>query len=284
MHRDARRATVLTILGLGLALAFAPEHSAAGPVSKLYLTAGVEIDTVQGATATQTPTTSSGQYPIAIGATIRTTANTTNLSGAEYSLGLVPTGADYPNPGILEIYDGTTDGAHNYAITYPNGLLYQFDLDWSNPTLLFSTASTGNGYEGITYDATNNSLWLSALRAGTVADYTLSGTLLSSFDTGHIQNASLALDPADNSLWIYNKTTDHDAAGPLFEQYNKTGALLSTARFAALIGDAQGILGGEFAPITTGAPEPSTLAMSGIAIMVSALIRFKRRRSLNIVE
>ena len=167
-----------------------------------------------------------------------------------------PTGTTYVLPSVFGpdgAYDSTSDGSHNYLVDYNNGTVYQTARDYTNPVALF-TITSGQNYLGITYDAANNSLWVSGWANTTVADYSLSGTLLSAFSTFHDNNGALALDPADHTLWLVNGITGY------LEQYSTSGAELSA------LGPVGYTLGGEFnlAPST---PEPSTLIMFGSGIL-----------------
>jgi hypothetical protein len=124
---------------------------------------------------------------------------------------------------------------------------------------------------GITYDSTNDSLWVSGWLDSTVRNYTMSGTLLSTFSTGHGFNAALALDPADGTLWLRN----HEANR--FEQYSTTGTLLSIQNYA-LPGAA---FGGEFAfpGGVQAVPEPASLTMLGIGAFGMIGFAWRRRKN-----
>jgi hypothetical protein len=153
-------------------------------------------------------------------------------------------------------YDSTSDGSHNYLMDYGTGTVYLTARDFANPVALFNTGA----YDmGITYDRANNSLWMSGWGNNAVTDYSLSGTVLSSFSTGQIYNGALALDPADHTLWLVDDESNTANVG-LLEQYSTAGALLSTGPYVA------GAQGGEFdlAPTT---PEPGTLIMFGSGIL-----------------
>ena len=77
------------------------------------------------------------------------------------------------------------------------------DLNWQNPVVLFSVPGALNGQlEGVTYDPTNNSLSISPIATeANISEYSLTGTLLSSFSTGGLNFSALAFDPADGTLW-----------------------------------------------------------------------------------
>jgi hypothetical protein len=241
-----------------VAVAFAGVAQA-GPTSKLYLTDQPSIEVVQGNSITSFPEAygSPTEGPIAVWGDVRTTGwDYSGPYGGQYTLSGIPTGTTYVLPWDAtapynSAYDSTSDGSHNYLVTFVSGLVYQASRDFTNPTGLFYA---GPESEGITYDGANNSLWISGLGSTTVADYSLSGTLLSSFSTGHDANYALALDPADHTLWLVNERTGN------LEQYSTAGVLLSIGPYVG------GAYGGEFdlAPTT---PEPGTLIMFGSGIL-----------------
>src|SRR5438270_407084 len=171
--------SVVTIVAILLA---ATRADAAGPVSKLYLTAGDQqmIWVVQG-TSVVNSWTEHFQH--------------------EYTLAGAFTGNTYPyplGPGT-NLYDGTTDTTSNYGVDYNTGNVYSFSSSWTNSTYLFSTVA---GSLGITYDATDNTLWLANFNGNTVEHRSLFGTLISSFIVPFTAISCLALDPADNTLWM----------------------------------------------------------------------------------
>lgn len=255
-----------------VAIAFAEVAQAGpGPISPLYLTyvnGGPNIVVVQGNSLINTFPEAYGspfEIPIAVYGDVRTTGF--DFSGAgeggQYTLSGIPTGTSYVLPAAVAIaYDSTSDGSHNYLVDWNTGTVYQTARDFTNPTALFTAPGGLGAWLGVTYDAANKSLWISSWSGTTVADYSLSGTLLSSFSTGHVENAALALDPADHTLWLID---DQDRPNYL-EQYSTAGVLLSTG---SSFGTA---LGGEF----NLAPEPGTLIMFGSGILgLAGLLRRK---------
>lgn len=174
------------------------------------------------------------QYPLVVTGTVRTMGANAAEIGAEYDLNGNDLGARFTHPaGPSRSWDGTTDGLNYYAID-SSGRVYSFDRDWGNPTLLFSAGSIG----ALTYDPTNNSLWVSQFSTMNVTEYSLAGVNLRSFSTGHTQNMALALDHADGTLWLHDRTTQGT-----FEQWSKTGVML--ARIAVPGMNTQNALGGE---------------------------------------
>jgi hypothetical protein len=244
-----------------------------GPISPLYLTftggnLGPDIYVVQGNNVINTfpaayNSVPAYEIPIAVYGDVRTTGWSSSYPlGGQYTLGGTPTGTSYVLPSVISsggAFDSTTDGAHNYLVDYYTGIVYQTARDFTNAVPLFTV---GFENEGITYDPFNHSLWISGYGVDTmVTDYSLNGTVLSSFSTGHADNAALALDPADHTLWLVNNQgTDR------LEQYSTTGTLLNVGPFVGYN------LGGEF----NMTPEPGTLVMFGSGVLgLAGLLRRK---------
>ena len=270
--------------GMVLSLLLASLASA-GTISTLYLTAGdqarlVAITGVTVQTFDQAPNTHGGlgdEYAIAVLGTIRTLGNgnqggdvTESYSGAEYQPDGTPTGVNFAYPLSTggAFYDGATNGVNNFSVDYNTGAVYQFNLDWTNPVLLFAANALDIG---ITYDPVNQSLWIVPYSGTDVRDYSLAGALLTSF-TASAPVYGLAMDYADNTLWA-------DGHGTLY-QYSRTGASLSS------FGDglAQNTLGAEFAfldasPASTPEPGTAMLALGGLLIAAFRKGGWTRSRS-----
>lgn len=261
-----------------------------GPLSELFLTvdptaasrlvgiqgAGVVFNVAQAAGA--------GQSPIAVNTTVRTLGYGagSSFTGAEYTLAGLPTGNTYPFPATLgseEVDDGTTDGTFNYAWGVTSGIAYRLSLTWTNPVALFTLGTAAGHRLGITYDASNNSLWVAGLdgTVGTlISDYSLSGSLLSSFNIGHNFSGALALDPADGTLWL----DDLIAPTLKLEQYARSapgsfGATQPALQGQTYAGISAGAFGGEFR--NTATPEPTSAAL--LALGLPTLLAFRRRRA-----
>jgi hypothetical protein len=180
------------------------------------------------------PGTAQYQYPLVVTRTIRTMGANAGEIGAEYDLNGNDLGARYTHPpGSQRTWDGTTDGTFHYSID-SSGSVYRSNQDWSNPVRLFGAGSIGS----LTYDPDTDSLWVSQFSTMIVTNYTMAGTALSSFSTGHTQNMALALDHLDGTLWLHDRTTQGT-----FEQWSRTGTRL--ARIAVAGMNTQNSLGGE---------------------------------------
>ncbi len=244
-----------------------------GPTSTLYLTidqaAYSYFQVVQGNSVSAPVLTSYGtsEFPIAVWGDVRTAGTGQSTLGGQYTLGLTPTGTSYVLPGFIhEVIDSTSDGSHNYLVDTQGGIVYQTARDFTNVVPLFNSGLPFA--DGITYDPVNKSLWICSYFQSTfIDDYSLSGTLLSSFDVGHSNNFGLAMDPADHTLWLTNDSTLE------LEQYSTTGALLSLGPFVS--GDG----GAEFNLAPTITPEPGTLIMFGSGVLGLAVIV---RRKINL--
>ena len=231
--------------------------ASAGPISALYLsTSSSAITVVQGdAVVDSWARRAYSEFALSVNGDVRTNASCPTCgAGSQYTLDGTFTGVSYAYPAGVgpDADDGTTDGYFNYLVSYGDGYVYRTSRDFSSASRLFSV---GAGWLGITYDDTNQSLWVSQWNGSLVRNYSMAGLLLGSFSTGHSSNGALALDHADDTLWLVNNT----GAGVL-EQYSKTGARLGTGLAVGYT------LGGEFDLGKTIVPEPSTLAMLGTAI------------------
>ena len=244
-----------------------------GPASTYYVSDGTTMFQVQGLNVLSSWTVSG--LPAAIDTNIRTNGRDDTQPGAQYSLSGTATGTAYTNNTGTSIWDGTTDTVHNYTVSsFNTSYVIQADLDWSNPVVLFNLDASGYAQLGITYDPTNNSLWISDWNAGSsIYNYALDGTLLSQFNAGFGDIGGLALDPADNTLWAtrYADTT-------LF-QFSKSGTLLQSGTIAGITSSF--LWSGEFSEtagaVPVGAPEPASVVLFAAGAGLLALVR--RRRS-----
>jgi len=245
-----------------------PYYLTGGNVSKVFV---IQNGSVVSTIPTVTVSTSGAyEYPIAVYASTFRTSNSVPGSGNgyEYTLSGTPTGASYSlTSPIGSAWDSTTDGSHNYLVDFSGGTVYQTGLDFSNPVALFGGLGP-SAYLGITYDPTNNSLWVSGWSTNQVIDFSMSGTQLSSFAAAPTSGllTSLALEPTTGTLWMGTQNT-----GVLY-QYSKSGVLLQTITVPALLN--LDILGGEFS--FTAIPEPAPLALLSVGVLT--LLGFRRWR------
>ncbi|MBL1219182.1 MAG: hypothetical protein D8M59_17020 [Planctomycetes bacterium] len=196
------------------------------------------------------PGTDKYQYPIVVLDTVRAMAADEGQEGAEYDLVGNDMGTRYLHEaGPTKCWDGATDGLFNYSID-TSGYIWQFELDWTNPVQLFRV----NGLGSLTFDAENDSLWVSQFSSQTrIIEYSKDGVELRSFDTGHTQCMALALDPADDTFWIHDRTSQGT-----IENWSKDGVLLDRIAVPGL--ESQNCLGGEF---QFGGTTPPTLEAVG---------------------
>ena len=130
---------------------------------------------------------------------------------------------------------------------------------------------------GITCDVSNNSLWLSGYNTGTtpakIENNSLSGTLLSSFTVAHPRTTSLALDPADGTLWL--NSADLNSGALTLEQYSRaSGTLLDSEVFTGPVAFGN-YVGAEFQYTVVILLEPGSAALLSTVI---GLLALRRRR------
>ncbi len=199
------------------------------------------------------------EAPLAIvGSEIRTVRSFGGQTGGQYDLNGNFMGATYTNITGEWHWDSTSDNTSNYLVGQHTGNVYATDTSYQNPVVLF-TIGSGDAL-GITYDPTNNSLWIADWTGGRVTNYGMDGTELSSFNSGLDSQAALALDPADGTLWMieWGLQTAY--------QWDKAGNSLGSFFDAGMTGNP---LGGEFM-----IPAPGSLALLGLGGLLAA----RRRR------
>ena len=130
---------------------------------------------------------------------------------------------------------------------------------------MFSIGGSVGDFIGITFDPSNDSLWISGWYKSEIRDYSLTGQLLSSFSVSHNEITALALDPATETLWSANRNV-----WGLFEEYSKTGQLLSTQYYPELSG--MNVLGGEI-PV----PEPATAGLLTLGLLLICCSKAKQK-------
>lgn len=195
--------------------------------------------------------------------------------GAEYDLSFNATGTVYSgDPSFSEMLDGTTDGAGtNYAVSWSGLGVIVFDGNFENGSVLFNPPFNPIG---ITFDPSNNSLWLANDDDGTVHNYTLGGSFLSSFDPGLSgRTCCLAYNPADDTIWMGENDEN------TLYQYSKAGVQLDSVtpagwspsnNFGAEI--QRGSSSPSFSPVP--GLSQSGLAILALLILVGGWVGFRR--------
>jgi hypothetical protein len=239
-------------------LAGIPALSAGAQGNKLYLTnrdKQGEISVVKNGVVinkkSQTSTTTSDAYALAVGTSIFTLGNINNESGREYDLSGNALGSQYFRTPTCCFYDGTTDGRQwNYTVTHGTNTatVYRANEDWSGAAPLFTVPFQSLG---ITYDLENNSLWLGSWleTSAMVYQFSLAGQMLSSFSlagTGFGQGrvGALAYNPLDETLWM----SDYRANPGRLYQFERDGTFLGSEDVPLPSGQtyANMFIGGEF--------------------------------------
>jgi PEP-CTERM motif len=280
MLQASKWTAVVLVLVAGTAQA-----SQIGPIGTYYLTDYINLttfqsslDAIQGNNYVQNPSIYQYQEgPIAVFAgsgVLRTTGYQTGAGGGEYapvpSLTVSPTGPTYTNNWQNDLYyDSTTNGSSNFLVGLSLGNVIETSTTFGGGTVLFNTGQVDS--MGITYDRTNNSLWIQNSETGVITDYTLTGGVITSFATNAGSNTNysataLALD-VDHTLWF-----DDYGAGTI-EHYTTTGTYLGSASYAGL----GYVFGGEIG-LPTAVPEPASLTLFGLGAVGIAVGAFHQRR------
>jgi hypothetical protein len=207
-----------------------------------------------------------GSYAtIAVDTTVRIHGYNQENTGREYDLegnflGYLP----IDETPLTFAWDGASDGQYNYAVADQTRQVMRFDHDWTNPTVLFTYPHTEASTFGITWDGTNNSLWITSDFPDIIENYDMSGNFLGGFARTFHTIGGLAMDPADHTLWAF----PYGLGDALYQFNPETGATIQQLVIPGF--DTLWDLGGEFA-----VPEPASLAM--VAVGTLLLSRSRRR-------
>jgi hypothetical protein len=190
--------------------------------------------------------------------------------GGGYNARAVPTGT-----ANNEAFDGTSNGTNNFTVEWSNSQntqrVLQYDLNWQNPVAIFNVTNSGCCQElNIAYNPLNNTLWVGGYGTNQIANYSMTGALLSLFSVGHSFSAAMGFDAADGTLWLSN------GQGNNFEQWSTTGTLLQSGSFTGLAGG--NYLAGDFQSNgQSSVPAPGALALLGLGLL--GLGAFRRRKA-----
>ncbi len=250
----------------GLTVAGSVAQAQSGPGANYYMTAGDQSQNwiALGGTAIMSAQKTGGEYNIAVSGDVRTTRHNGSALGQQYDLSFSSTGTTYA--GTWDgIYDGTTDGSRNYTMNFATGDVLSYDRNWQGPTTLFNAGGTSGSYLGITYDGTGG-LWISRWNSDVVEHRSMTGSLLSSFNTGFNSITCLAMNYSDGTLWMGTQ----GLLGKFF-QFSTTGTSLQNVTYTNMAN--ANTLGGEFD--VNPVPEPASFAVLGLG----ALVLLRRRKS-----
>lgn len=277
---------------------------ASGPIGTYYVTDfggnASYIWGIQGTSYVKNPAAGFAEGPVAIvqpnnGPEIRTKgiypSRIIPTFGAGYQstpyLSVTPTGSTYSHDESTVLMDGTSDSQHNYSVAFDAGtdagFVFRFDQDWTNAVPLFDTGKPSS--IGITYDRLNQSLWISDTTDNgnntyttTISDFSLTGTLLSSFTLAPspVTMTALAMD-VDHTLWAVGAFAGNntDPANGILYHYGTDGTDLGSVVLAENITAG---FGGEIA----GVPELDAMAGTGALSLLGfalALAAERRRRA-----
>lgn len=248
----------------------------AAPISAFYGVGPSHIDVIRNGKISNTWTTQNyGEYLVAVSDnSVRTASPISGMAngkGSEYTLEGIPTGKIFNNVTSGLFVDGTTDGRFNYSVDYFSGTVYRANQDWSEATPLFKTGREGLD-AGITYDKGENVLWILGYNDTSLRSYSLSGSIIDSFELPNAYNSALAFDNYDGSLWM---ATQGELG--MLSKYSRKGQLLEKIQ---IDGSSQFWWAGEIGENSTSIPEPDSTSLIMLALAVLMMSRFFRKQRL----
>lgn len=195
-------------------------------------------------------------------------ANYTDDGSWEYDLALNPTGNSWPGSNGLwdQMLDGTTDGVNNYVASWSDNGVVEMDLQFENGAVLFNP---GFSVIGITYDPTDDSLWLVNDDDTSIHQYSKAGVSLGSLDADlGGRNCCLAYDPGTDTLWMSQN------GGSTMYQFEKDGTALDSVNVVGLpASNTWGAeIGGDFPVAAAAAPVPAMSRSSVLALVLVLLV------------
>ena len=271
----------LIAAGVGLLMAGGATHSIA-QTQPFYITNGdssIAYIVQNGVLQSSFPT-----FPLAYPLAVRNTAlihHRDDTGATEYSLAGAPTGTTYTGNGAFtQLLDGTTDGTQfNYGVECCDAVnsVVQTNLNWEGSTALF-TLQGGTGGQGIAYDTTDDTLFVSTFEGG-IDHYSLTGTLLGSFPAPRTNLCCLAFEESSGTLWGLERGPDD-----LIQFDKTTGAILQTIDVPGF--SAGNAFGGEMASAAGPAPvvvptltEWAMILLAGLLGLAGLTTVYRRRQS-----
>jgi hypothetical protein len=257
------------LLAFGLVTVASALPAQAANITPYYLFDGdAQVGyTITNGVLTNTFTTFGLGYPVAIRDTIWL-GQRDDASAREYTLGGVATGnTSVGGNNFSQLLDGAAGNGVNYGVECcgSTNSVTSANTNWTNQQQLFNLSFSA---QGIGFDASDSTLWISELRGNTIRHYSLGGTLLGSFNLGQ-SLVGLAYESATDTLWGFNTSTDN------LVQFNRAGGILQDVDIAGF--NPSNPFGGEMRAEATAVPEPASMLLIGTGLAGLAA-RARRRR------